>query len=241
MTGPDDIQNSTDSDVHVGDGPFPADAWKLLSPMLTDQRRTKLEQLARERTRHVRLVMQDTHHPHNVSACLRSAEAFGVADVDLVCHREKFKPSTVARGVAGWLRLWRHDSIADAARALKHAGFCIAAGVPPGPHAASLDELPLDRPVALVFGNEKLGVDSEWNQFLDVRFTIPMCGMVESLNISVSAAIAMQALTSRGRREIPRDQYFFDEAGKNRLLNTWICRQVRSWEKQLEILRQRQT
>lgn len=239
MTTSDLEHDESTSDVHVGDGPYPADAWKLLSPSLTEQRRVKLERLAEARTRRVRLVMQDTHHPHNVSACLRSAEAFGVADVDLVCHREKFKPSTVARGVAGWLRLWRHDSISEAALALKKAGFCLAAGVPPSPQSIPLDELPLDRPIALVFGNEKLGVDSAWNQHLDLRFTIPMYGMVESLNISVSAAIAMQALTARGRRELSPTEFFFDSSGKTALLNAWICRQVRSWEKQLEILRQR--
>lgn len=216
---------------------YPPDAWKLLSPQLTTERRERMLAAVAERTGFVRLVMQDTHHPHNVSACLRSAEAFGLSDVDLVCHREKFSPSTVARGVAGWLRLNRRNSIAESVDWLKTSGFRLAAGVPPRSGVRTLDEIPLDQPIAVLFGNEKLGVADEWKPHLDFEFTIPMYGMVESLNISVSAAISLQALTARARKLLSPEIFHLDERGKVRLLNAWVCRQLRAWDKQLQHLR----
>jgi len=219
-------------------GPFPVDAWALLSPALTDQRRERLMTAAKNRTRRLRLVVQDIHHPHNVSACLRSAEAFGVADVDIVNHRQSFRPSTVAKGVGEWLNIHKHDSIESCAAYLREAGYQIAAGFP-AQGATPLYALPVDRPLAVVFGNEHAGIAGEWLPYIDLRFTIPMVGLVESLNISVSAAITLQSLTHKARTSLGDSSYLISAAEQSELLNRWICRQVPTWRSQLELLRNR--
>ena len=75
----------------------PPDAWQLLKDRFTPARQARMTSVAASRTRAIRLVVQDIHNPHNVSACMRSAEAFGVQNVDVVCLKEKFSPSSVAR------------------------------------------------------------------------------------------------------------------------------------------------
>ncbi len=207
---------------------FPEDAWRLMQAMLTDQRRDRMLHAAENRTRFVRLVVQDVHDPHNVSACLRSAEAFGVQDVDVVTLQETFRASTVARGVNHWLTVRKHKAIEDCAQALRADGFRIVAGVPKA-GAKALDELPLDRPIAVVFGNERDGIDPAWHTHIDEPFTIPMVGMVESLNISVSAAIAVHQLTKSARAKVPPARYFLKEDERNALLCSWICRQIPAW------------
>lgn len=215
---------------------FPADAWQLLQPMLTDQRRQRMLHAAQNRTRFLRLVVQDVHDPHNVSACLRSAEAFGIQEVDVVTLQETFRASTVARGVNHWLTIKKHHTIAGCAAALRERGFRIVAGVPK-PGAKHLDQLPFDKPVAVVFGNEHQGIDPEWHQHIDEPFTIPMCGMVESLNISVSAAIALHQLTKTARAQLPAEAYFLKDDERNALLCSWICRQIPAWPDILARLR----
>ncbi|MEY4630930.1 MAG: hypothetical protein RIQ81_1050 [Pseudomonadota bacterium] len=202
---------------------------------MTAQRRERLLKAASNRTRHIRLVIQDIHHPHNVSACLRSAEAFGLSSVDVVCLKEKFRPSTVAKGVADWLDIRRHDTVAGCVKELRDAGFVLAAGYPDA--KVSMFDLPVDRPVAVVFGNEHEGVSSEWRQWIDIPFTIPMVGLVESLNISVSAAVTLSQLTRKARLALGDERYLLPPGERNQLLSAWACKQMRSWESQLEKLR----
>ena len=217
----------------------PSDAWNLLSPQLTDHRRERMIQTASHRTKHVRLVVQDVHQPHNISACIRSAEAFGVLDIDVVTLTKKFSASTVARGVDEWVNIHRHETVDDCIRRLHDNGYLVAAAFPHG-KAVSLADLPVDRPIAVAFGNEHEGLATEWRDKADVCFTIPMFGIVESLNISVCAAITIHELTSKARRILNSDQFHLSPADQKELLNQWICRQIETWPLQLPRLRQEQ-
>jgi len=208
---------------------IPSDLWDILSGRLTDSRREKMQRVAANRTRHIRLIVQDVHQPHNVSACMRSAEAFGISDVHVVEIKNKFRPSTVARGVHGWLNIHRHDDIASCSRELREQGFLIAAGMA-AQNSVSLGELPTDQPIALLFGNEHEGISPDWKPFVDTFFTIPMVGIVESLNISVSAAISMHSMTERARLALPADRYHLSVPEQNALLGKWLASQIKTWE-----------
>lgn len=224
----------------LGDGntqvQYPDDAWELISPRLTDERRAKMLAVAGGRSEHIRLVLQDIYDPHNISACMRSAEAFGILNIDIVNTYQRFtKPSTVSKGSYNWLEINHSKSIADSIAAYKDAGYKIAGGFPNAD--CNLDDLPIDKPVAVIFGNEKRGVSSEWDEAIDYRFTIPMTGMVESLNISVSAALSMYTLSQRAKRSLKEADYYLNEERKTRLLNKWICRQSPRFESELSRLR----
>jgi len=66
-----------------------------------------------------------------------------------------------------------------------------------------VEDLRATERLAVVFGNEHCGVSEEMRVLADGTFSIPMRGFVESLNISVAAAITMQALTREGRPALP--------------------------------------
>jgi len=180
------------------------------------------------------LVIIDTHDPHNVAACMRSAEAFGIQNIDVVTLKQSSRPSPVSRGVDGWLDRKAHTSVDDCVKELRAKGFALAAGYP-RQDAVPLSKVPVDKPLAVIFGNEKDGVHSSWLSHLDYAFTIPMFGFVESLNISVSCAISLHDLSQRGRE---RADFYLSSAEQSKLLNQWICTHIPSFEKQLEILRQ---
>ncbi len=216
---------------------FDPEVWQLIRNKLTDNRRQRMQSVASERTDHIRLALQDIHDPHNMAACLRSAEALGVLHIDIVNTYQAFaRPSSVARGSAHWLELQRFDSIATYARELKGAGYRLAAGLP-GPQHCSLSELPVDQPLVVIFGNEHRGIDASWSEHLDHTFTIPMVGMVESLNISVSAALSLWTLTQMARQQLPADSYHLSPAQQEQLLAKWACRHSRNLEAELHNLR----
>jgi len=166
---------------------------------LSEKRQKRLLETASHRIHAIRLVVQDVDDPHNISACFRSAEALGIMDVHTIHARRPYRTNAVSRGVDRWLNIRTHKTIAECAQNLKNDGFCIAAGFPTS-DALPITEMPLDKPIALVFGNEHDGVSAEWEPYLDYKFTIPMHGMVESMNISVSAAIGMY----EARRRLPK-------------------------------------
>ena len=222
------------------DRDYPADAWELLRTQFTETRITKMEQTARERTLALRLIVQDIYQPHNISACLRSADAFGVQLVDVVNGvngarvRKNFKPSTVTKGGHKWLSLRRYNSVAACAERVKEQGYVLAAGYPDH-DATPLSEVPLDRPIALVFGNEHAGVSDEWKPHLDYKFTIPMVGMVESLNISVSCAISL--FTLRQRMFESDSSRLVTQGEVDQILNAWAYDGVSEAEAQLDYYR----
>jgi tRNA (guanosine-2'-O-)-methyltransferase len=219
---------------------IPGEAWSLLRHQLTEERQQKMQLAASLRTSRLRLVVQDIHDPHNVSACLRSAEAFGILNCDVVNLKRSFRPTTTARGVENWLRVHAHPDIESCVSHLRQSGYQLAAGFP-SPQAKKLDDLPIDKPLALIFGNEHDGVSAQWLPHLDYTFTIPMVGLVESLNISVSAAISLYVLSQKAQNELKPEDYFLQENQREQLLSEWICGQLRSWPEQLAHLKAKQS
>ena len=220
---------------------YPVDAWRLLSPRLTDSRREKMEHVASHRTKRVRLILQDIHDPHNLSACLRSAEAFGVLDIDVVNLYQKFtKPSTVSRGSYNWLKMHQYTELESTISDLRNNGYKIAAGYPSNDNL-KLDEIPVDQKVAVVFGNEHRGVAPEWDQHVDYKFTIPMVGMVESskyISISRSCYVPVDLQKSH---KFHGDAYYLNDTEKNSLLSDWVCQHSRDYMRELKALRDKQS
>ncbi len=145
------------------------------------------------------MVMENIHDPHNVSAVFRTCDAVGVLRVELLYTTETFpkigkKSSSSANK---WLEKRKHRSVRECYAALHREGFRICAtrlGVP----APSLYELDLTAKTAFVFGNEHRGVSDEAAELADANFQIPMMGMIESLNVSVAAAVCLyEALRQR--------------------------------------------
>lgn len=171
---------------------------KYLESLLTPRRRERFEQVLNWRTRWLTVVLTDLYQQHNISAVLRSCDAFGVQDVHVIEDENAFETnSRIARGSERWLTLHRHRGavpIQDCLRDLRRQGYVIAATVP-GENHRSIEELPVTQPVALLFGTEKEGLPPEVLAQADALVRLPMFGFVESFNVSVAAALSLQLLT----------------------------------------------
>jgi tRNA (guanosine-2'-O-)-methyltransferase len=179
--------------------PWP-EGWTLervveaLEPLVTEGRRTRLQSVIGSRLSSVTVVMDAPHDPHNGGAVLRSADAFGVSVVHVVARTEAFALSTtVTRGSEKWVDLAVHRSASDAIAALHGDGFELVATHPEG------ELLPEDLAgvprLAVVLGNERDGICRELEQAARRSVRVPMRGYVESLNVSVTAAIILASAT----------------------------------------------
>ncbi len=145
------------------------------------------------------VVIENVHDPHNVSAILRSCDAVGVVQVELLYTVEQFprigkKSSSSANK---WVERRRHTSVAGCFDMLHGEGFQILA-TRLGHSTRSLYACELAQPTAFVLGNEHRGVSEEAAAASDACISIPMMGMIESLNVSVAAAVCLyEALRQR--------------------------------------------
>ncbi|MGG5506506.1 MULTISPECIES: TrmH family RNA methyltransferase [unclassified Myroides] len=170
-----------------------------LETFLTENRVERFKEVLANRTDHITVVAEDVYQLHNTSAVMRSCEVFGVQSLHVI--EQKFGKridKQIALGAEKWVDIHRYNSIQGSIDAIKAKGYKIVATTPHGT-AQSLDKFDLSEPVAIFFGTEKSGLSPEIIEQADDFITIPMVGFTESLNISVSAAIIIQSLTTRLR------------------------------------------
>jgi tRNA (guanosine-2'-O-)-methyltransferase len=174
-------------------------------------------------------MTENMFHPQNASAIMRHCEAFGIQQIHTVEDRCRFDPSVnIVRGTQKWVDVEHHDTTKEALEALKSEGYRIVATTP---HRCSVTPETFDvtkGKFALVFGTEHAGISDEVIEAADDFLMIPMCGMVESLNVSASAAILIYMLSQRIRQQVDGWQLSDDEQLK--LLTRWTMSSVRDFE-----------
>ena len=187
-------------DNHSPAAGFPSELDRFHRSLLTDARLARIESVIQARLGSVAVVLDRLIDPHNTAAILRTAEGLGIGsawivpneDGDAGAHRR------VTRDADKWLSLHVSPSGAAAARELQAQGFAVYAGHLDD-RARLIHELPLEQPIALLFGHEHEGPSAETLAACDGSFRIPMAGFTQSFNVSVAAAIAMHG-AAQGRR-----------------------------------------
>jgi tRNA (guanosine-2'-O-)-methyltransferase len=176
----------------------------FLSGYLTQNRRQLFDKVIQHRTRHITVVLEDIFQPHNASAVLRSADLTGIQDIHIIENRNQYHVNPeVAMGSSKWLNLIKYNDTGNntlaAYDALRKTGYRIVATTP-HTNDQTLDEIPLDGKMALVFGTELKGLSEMAIAEADEYLRIPMYGFTESYNISVSAALTLFTLTEKLRK-----------------------------------------
>jgi len=171
------------------------------------------------------VVMENIHDPHNVSAVFRTCDAVGVLRVELLYTNEPFpkigkKSSSSANK---WLERRKHTSVQECYRTLHKEGFRIFATRLTG-QSPSLFDLDLTGKVAFVLGNEHRGVSDDAAAMADENFQIPMMGMIESLNVSVAAAVCLYEALRQRLRAGCYDAPAMTEDELRRLYDEWVKR-----------------
>lgn len=175
---------------------------------MTLRRRERIREVLSRRQPDLSLIAEHVHKPHNLSAVLRSCDAVGIGTVHAVNPTGGVPTySATSASAEKWVEVLVHASVDGAMTAVRRQGMRVyAAHLAPG----SVDYRDVDYtvPCALVLGNEREGVTAQAAALADASVVIPMLGMVQSLNVSVAAAVilfeAQRQRLAAGHYDAPR-------------------------------------
>jgi tRNA (guanosine-2'-O-)-methyltransferase len=158
---------------------------------LTPERIARLRRVLDLRQPDLTVVTDFVHKQRNLSAIVRSCDAAGVLELHAVIGDEDYRAFRgTAMGSHQWVDVHRHATIDQALTPLRARGYQVVAAHP-APGAASYRTIDFTRPTALLLGAEKRGVSEAARDRVDHFVTVPMMGMVSSLNVSVAAGIIL--------------------------------------------------
>lgn len=189
---------------------------------ITKNRKAKLKQVANQRQEGI-IILEDIHDPHNAAAVLRTCDGFGFQKVCFIFEKEtKFNPKKVGKTSSSsankWLDFEVFTSTEKCFKKLKKQGFEIYATVL-DKQAKSLFKTRFKKAkIALALGNEHAGLSKKAIDLADFKVYLPMQGFVQSLNLSVTAAILMYEIS---RQREYNKKYLLGKNETQKLLKTW--------------------
>ena len=170
---------------------------KYLEEFISEKRMKRFNAILSHRTNFITVAVEDVFQMHNTSAVIRSCESFGIQQAHLIEGKYGQRlDEEIAMGAQKWVDVKRYRNSKEVVDVLRDKGYKIIAT---SPHADSslLQDYELDGKMALFFGTENKGLSDYVLKNSDASLKIPMVGFTESLNISVSAAIILQHLTTK--------------------------------------------
>lgn len=172
-----------------------------LEEFISIERKERFLKILEERTKFITVAIEDVFQLHNTSAVIRSCEVFGIQTAHVIEARfGKILDKNIAMGAQQWVDVARYEDTKSCISYLRSEGYQIIATTPHN-DSCLLEEFEIDKKSALFFGTEKEGLSEEVMQEADGFLKIPMVGFTESLNISVSAAILLQYLRSKLKKQ----------------------------------------
>jgi 23S rRNA (guanosine2251-2'-O)-methyltransferase len=147
------------------------------------------------------LVLDGVQDPHNLGACLRTADAAGAGLVILPKDGSAALTAVARRaasGAAEILPILHATNLARVLRRLKERGIWLAGTSDTAER--SLHEADLGGPLALVMGSEGRGMRRLTAESCDFLLRIPMAGTVSSLNVSVATGVCLYEILRQRRR-----------------------------------------
>ena len=171
------------------------------------QREAKIRTVVKNRQAGFIVVLEDIHDPHNAAAILRTCDAFGVQDIYFIFDKEKrYNPKRIGKSSSSsankWLSFKVFNSIQECLKVLKKSGYeIIATALTPKSNNFFKTKL-LHKKIALLVGNEHQGLSESAIKLADQVIAIPMQGMVQSLNVSVTAGIFIAEIIRQRQKNI---------------------------------------
>jgi tRNA (guanosine-2'-O-)-methyltransferase len=201
---------------------------EYLETYLTEARREKFIKVLSQRTKHFTVATEDVYQLHNTSAVIRSCDVFGIQEIYIVEEQNsKTIDREIAMGAQKWVDLNRYHNVNNCISDLKEKGYQIVATTP---HTNDnlLHEFDVTKKSCFFFGRETQGLSQEVLDAADSYLKIPMVGFTESLNISVSAAIILQHVTTKLKQTNINWQLTTEEQLEKRL--DWVRKSIKSYD-----------
>ncbi|MDO6693186.1 tRNA (guanosine(18)-2'-O)-methyltransferase TrmH [Aliiglaciecola sp. 3_MG-2023] len=158
---------------------------------MSPERYQKIRDVLSKRQTNLTVCLEQVHKPHNVSAVVRSCDAVGIHKVHAVWDDEtKELRGGTAMGSQNWVYMETHQSIGEAVSHLKEQQMQVLV-THLSDEAVDFRDVDYTKPTAIILGQEKHGATQQAIELADQEIVIPMVGMVQSLNVSVAAALVL--------------------------------------------------
>ncbi|MBE9560166.1 MAG: tRNA (guanosine(18)-2'-O)-methyltransferase TrmH [Proteobacteria bacterium] len=137
------------------------------------------------------VVMENVRKPHNLAAVARTLEAVGGLEIHAITALTSIRLTQMsAGGTKKWMKVTKHPSTDQGLKFLKQQGYQIIA-TSLCENSKDYREIDYTRPTAILVGEELEGISEQAKQMADENISIPMVGMVQSLNVSVASALVL--------------------------------------------------
>ncbi len=153
-------------------------------------REERIEKVMSLRRQDFCLILENLSEELNISAILRTAEAFGVGKIYIIHPEDKLPhlSKNTSSGATKWLTIEYFTDISMCIKQVKNDGFLVI-GALVDPKAKIVWEGRFTEKVAIVVGNEAQGMSSVAQELVAENYYLPMYGLTESLNVSAAAGI----------------------------------------------------
>jgi tRNA (guanosine-2'-O-)-methyltransferase len=159
---------------------------------------------------------------------MRTCDAFGIHTLHVITERNRFRINRrISQGSHLYVELKVHRSTDEAIRYLHDQGFMVLVTDPGGDGVVDPHDLRQElenRPLALMFGSEEVGVSQRAKEASDGRFAVPMAGFTQSLNLSVTVAVTLFSIRHVELAE--EDEGDMSAGEQRRWYDCWIRRQA---------------
>lgn len=208
-----------------------------LKNFVTTERFEKFLKALENRTKYITVALEDIFQQHNASAVVRNCEIFGIQNIYAIENKYTFEPNPeIFVGAANWVDIIKFNknknNTLDAIKYLKTEGYRIIAT---SPHYKNKDlrDFEIEKgKLALFFGSERPGISKIIEQNADEFLHINMCGLTDSLNISVSVGIILHHLVWKLHNS--QINWQLNKEEKDCLLLKWLCSSIKDSERILK-------
>ena len=137
------------------------------------------------------VVMENVRKPHNLAAVARTLEAVGGLEIHAITELTSIRLTQMsAGGTKKWMKVTKHPSTEKSLNHFKQQGFQIIA-TSLSENSKDYREIDYTKPTAILVGEELEGISEQAISMADENISIPMIGMVQSLNVSVASALVL--------------------------------------------------
>ncbi|HWR01845.1 MAG TPA: tRNA (guanosine(18)-2'-O)-methyltransferase TrmH [Chlorobaculum sp.] len=186
--------------------------------MIAPERFNKIRRLLDQRQTDLTLVMENVNKAHNLAAIIRSCDAVGIHQMHAVSFRPYIRTrQNTAAGASKWVKVNLGDSVIPICDDIRRQGMQILVATM-RPDAVDFRSIDYTKPTAIIVGEELTGPSPDALRMADRYVYIPMFGIVESLNVSVAAAVILfEAQRQREAAGLYRSTHFTDDEYKRLL------------------------
>ena len=174
-----------------------------IRPYLTDARCQRIDTVLAARMGDIGVAVESPTDPHNAAAIVRTADAFGVMHVHVIAAEGRALHSKgTTQGAHRWVDTHHHPDLDSFLADVRERDALVCGAWMDAPH--TVDEIPADRHVCLLLGNESRGLSQRAREASRLGYRVEMFGMSESLNLSVTAALSLYNVLQRRRAIVGR-------------------------------------